>query len=140
MLDRFNRNLNYLRISVTDRCNLRCRYCMPEEGIKLLPHDEILSFDEITDFTRVAVKHGVTKVRITGGEPLVRKGIVTLVTMLSGIEGIKDLSMTTNGILLKQFAGGLRSAGLQRINISLDTVDPDKIFIYYKIRISEGCI
>jgi cyclic pyranopterin phosphate synthase len=126
MLDRFNRNLDYLRISVTDRCNLRCRYCMPEEGIKLLSHNDILSFDEITDFTRHSVKYGITKVRITGGEPLVRRGIVTLVSMLAKIDGIKDLSMTTNGILLKQFAGDLKSAGLRRVNISLDTVDHEK--------------
>lgn len=126
MLDRFNRKLDYLRISVTDRCNLRCRYCMPEEGIKLLRHEEILSFDEIADFTRIAVEYGVTKVRITGGEPLVRKGIVTLVSLLAGITGIKDLSMTTNGVLLADYAADLKSSGLQRVNISLDTVDKDK--------------
>jgi cyclic pyranopterin phosphate synthase len=126
VLDRFNRSLNYLRISVTDRCNLRCRYCMPEEGIRLLRHDEILSFDEIADFTKHAVDFGITKVRITGGEPLVRRGIVTLVEMLSSINGIKDLSMTTNGVLLKEFASQLKVAGLQRINISLDTVDSEK--------------
>jgi cyclic pyranopterin phosphate synthase len=99
---------------------------MPEEGIKLLRHEEILSFDEITDFTKLAVDQGITKVRITGGEPLVRRGIVTLVSMLTQIEGIKDLSMTTNGILLKHFADELKSAGLQRVNISLDTVDHKK--------------
>jgi len=126
MYDRFNRLINYLRISVTDRCNLRCRYCMPEEGIRLLRHEDILSFDEITDITEIAVANGVTKVRITGGEPLVRKGIVTLVRMLSAIKGIKDLSMTTNGTLLGQFADDLRNAGLQRVNISLDTIDPVK--------------
>jgi cyclic pyranopterin phosphate synthase len=122
--DRFNRELDYLRISVTDRCNLRCRYCMPEEGIKLLSHDEILSFDEITGFVKAAVAKGVKKVRLTGGEPLVRKGIVTLVSMLSAIDGIKDLSMTTNGVLLGQYAEDLKKAGLHRVNISLDTVDP----------------
>lgn len=126
MFDRFDRNLNYLRISVTDRCNLRCIYCMPEEGIKLFHHEEILTFNEIAGFTKVAVSKGVTKVRITGGEPLVRKGITALVRMISDIEGIKDLSMTTNGILLKQYANELRAAGLQRINISLDTIDPEK--------------
>lgn len=124
MYDRFKRRIGYLRISVTDRCNLRCRYCMPEEGIKLLGHNDILTFDEIADFTRVAVSMGITKVRITGGEPLVRKGIVTLVGMIAGIDGIKDLSMTSNGTLLKDFASDLKKAGLQRINISLDTVDP----------------
>jgi GTP 3',8-cyclase len=126
VLDRYNRNINYLRISVTDRCNLRCTYCMPEDGIHLLHHNDILTFDEIRDFTKIAVAGGVTKVRITGGEPLVRKGITTLVEMISDIKEIKDLSMTTNGVLLKQFAGELKSAGLQRINISLDTVDPEK--------------
>ena len=126
MLDRFNRELNYLRISVTDRCNLRCTYCMPEEGIKLFRHEEILTFSEITGFTRAAVANGVTKVRLTGGEPLVRRGITALVRMIAKIEGIEDLSMTTNGTLLKLFARELKSAGLQRVNISLDTVDPDK--------------
>ena len=125
MLDRYNRTINYLRISVTDRCNLRCTYCMPEEGIRLLSHGEILSYDEIRDFTMAAVANGIDKVRLTGGEPLVRKGIVTLVKMISGIDGIKDLSMTTNGILLKRYAPELREAGLHRVNVSLDTVDPD---------------
>ena len=126
MLDKFNRTINYLRISVTDRCNLRCRYCMPEEGIELLRHEDILSFDEIAAFTEVAVKHGVNKVRITGGEPLVRKGIATLVRMIAGIDGIADFSMTTNGVLLKDFAEDLKTAGLHRVNISLDTIDPEK--------------
>ena len=102
---------------------------MPEEGIQLLRHEDILSFDEIKDFTEVAVANGVTKVRITGGEPLVRKGITTLVRMISEIKGIKDLSMTTNGVLLKQFADELRAAGLHRVNISLDTIDPEKFKI-----------
>jgi GTP 3',8-cyclase len=126
MYDSYNRNLNYLRISVTDRCNLRCTYCMPEEGIKLFRHEEILTFSEIAEFTRVAVSKGVTKVRLTGGEPLVRKGITALVRMISEIKGIDDLSMTTNGTLLKQFAKQLKEAGLHRVNISLDTIDPEK--------------
>ncbi|MCF8228885.1 MAG: radical SAM protein [Bacteroidales bacterium] len=125
MYDRFNRKINYLRISVTDRCNLRCKYCMPEEGIKLLPHEAILSYREIFDVVEVAVKLGIDKVRLTGGEPLVRKGIVDLVGMIASIKGIKDLSMTTNGILLKDFAVKLKHAGLQRVNISLDTMDPE---------------
>jgi cyclic pyranopterin phosphate synthase len=124
--DKFDRRLNYLRISVTDRCNLRCRYCMPEEGIRLLRHEDILSYHEIADFTRAAVKKGINKVRITGGEPLVRKGIVTLISMLSEIDGIDDFSMTTNGTLLKQYARDLYAAGLQRVNISLDTTDRKK--------------
>lgn len=125
MFDRFNRTINYLRISVTDRCNLRCIYCMPEEGIRQLDHSDILSFEEIADFTRMAVANGITKVRLTGGEPLARKNIVELVAMLAAIEGLEDLSMTTNGILLSKFASDLKKSGLNRINISLDTVNPD---------------
>ena len=126
MLDRYNRNINYLRISVTDRCNLRCVYCMPEEGVALLGHGDILSYDEITGFTRTAVAHGIDKVRITGGEPLVRKDITILVQMLSSIEGIRDLSLTTNGTLLAGYADDLKKAGLHRVNISLDTIDPER--------------
>ena len=126
MLDRFDRKITYLRISVTDRCNLRCRYCMPEEGVKLISHEDILTYDEITAFTRVAVAAGINKVRITGGEPLVRKGITSLVEMISAIEGVTDLSMTTNGILLTEYAAPLAAAGLMRVNVSLDTLDPDK--------------
>lgn len=126
MFDRYNRSINYLRISVTDRCNLRCTYCMPEEGIQQLEHADILSFEEIAEFTKLAVANGITKVRLTGGEPLVRKDIVELVAMLSAIDGLEDLSMTTNGILLPKFALDLKKAGLNRINISLDTVNPDK--------------
>lgn len=126
MFDRYSRSIDYLRISVTDRCNLRCTYCMPEDGIQLLDHSDILSFEEIVVFTRFAVQNGITKVRITGGEPLVRKGIVELVTMLAKIDGLEDLSMTTNGILLPEFARDLKLAGLNRINISLDTVDQNR--------------
>jgi len=126
MLDKFNRKINYLRISVTDRCNLRCTYCMPEEGIELLRHQDILTFDEIVKVTRIAVSLGVNKVRITGGEPLVRKGIVNLVRMIAEIKGVNDFGMTTNGILLDKFATELAQAGLQRINISLDTMNPEK--------------
>lgn len=124
MYDRYNRRINYLRISVTDRCNLRCVYCMPAEGVVPLSHSDILSFDEITEVAKIAVDLGIDKVRITGGEPLVRKGIVDLVSMLSAISGINDLSMTTNGILLDRFAGQLAGAGLNRVNVSLDTLDP----------------
>ena len=125
MFDRFNRPINYLRISVTDRCNLRCTYCMPEEGIQNLDHSEILSFEEITEFTRLAVANGITKLRLTGGEPLVRKGIVDLVARLAAIEGLEDLSMTTNGTLLSKFAVELKKAGLKRVNISLDSVNSE---------------
>lgn len=124
MYDCYNRKINYLRISVTDRCNLRCDYCMPAQGIQLLNHNDILRFEEILEFTKIAVNKGIDKVRITGGEPLVRKGIVNFVQQLSQINGIKDISMTTNGILLEEFAKPLKEAGLQRVNISLDSTDP----------------
>ena len=126
MLDKYNRKLNYLRVSVTDRCNLRCTYCMPEDGVTMLPHKEILSFDEIVDVIKVGVDYGINKVRLTGGEPLVRRGIVDLIDMIWQVEGVKDLSMTTNAVLLDQFAEDLAKAGLQRVNISLDTVDAEK--------------
>jgi GTP 3',8-cyclase len=123
MFDHYQRRIDYLRISVTDKCNLRCVYCMPPQGVPLKLHDDMLSFEEITEFTRVAVASGMTKVRLTGGEPLVRRGIVDLVAMLAGIEGIADLAMTTNGTLLAPLAADLAAAGLQRVNISLDTLD-----------------
>jgi len=124
MYDRFKRKINYLRISVTDLCNLRCCYCMPAEGVKLMRHDDILSFEEITAVTRQAVELGVNKVRLTGGEPLVRRDILTLVNMLGQIEGIRDYAMTTNGVLLPEYASDLKAAGIQRLNISLDTLNP----------------
>lgn len=126
MFDSFNRRLTYLRVSVTDRCNLRCTYCMPAEGIRLMNHADILTFEEITEIVRTAVEMGVTKVRITGGEPLVRRGIVSLVESVAAIPGILDFGLTTNGILLAGFAKELAAAGLHRINISLDTTDPGR--------------
>ncbi len=126
MLDSFKRKINYLRISVTDRCNLRCTYCMPEEGIKLLNHEDILSFDEIVKVVETGVEYGINKVRLTGGEPLVRKGIVDLVAMIWNVMGVKDLSMTTNGIMLGKYAEDLKKAGLRRVNISLDTINAEK--------------
>lgn len=126
MYDKYNRKINYLRISVTDRCNLRCVYCMPEEGVKLMKHEEILSFDEIVHVSKVAVNMGVDKIRITGGEPLVRRGIVELVERIAKIDGVKDLGMTTNGIVLDKFAQPLADAGLHRVNISLDTLNPKR--------------
>ena len=126
MYDRFNRNIHYLRISVTDRCNLRCKYCMPETGIKPLMHKDILSYEEIVSFTEIAVGKGIDKVRITGGEPLTRKNVVYLIQLLANIDGIKDLSLTTNGILLREFAEPMKDAGLKRVNVSLDTVDPSR--------------
>ncbi|MEJ2648430.1 MAG: radical SAM protein, partial [Sedimentisphaerales bacterium] len=136
MIDGFGRKISYLRISVTDRCNLRCRYCMPEEGIRLLNHSDIMSFEEIVELTRIAVSMGITKVKLTGGEPLVRKGIVKLVESIAAIEGIEDFGMTTNGTLLAQYAHGLADAGLKRVNISLDTINSAK----YKELTRCGCI
>ncbi len=126
MYDCFNRRINYLRVSVTDRCNLRCTYCMPPEGVTLLPHAEILNFDEITEVVRYGVSMGIDKVRITGGEPLVRQGIVDLVARIAAIKGITDLAMTTNGINLSEYASDLKKAGLHRVNISLDTLDANE--------------
>jgi GTP 3',8-cyclase len=126
MYDLYNRKIDYLRVSITDRCNLRCTYCMPAEGVSLLEHKEILSFEEIVAVIREAVILGVTKVRITGGEPLVRKGVISLIEKIADIKGISDFGLTTNGILLSEFAAGLAKAGLHRINISLDTLDPEK--------------
>jgi len=126
MYDRFNRKINYLRISVTDRCNLRCRYCMPAEGVPAMKHSDILTYDEIVEFVEIAAAAGVDKVRITGGEPLVRKGIVSLIARLSKIQGINDLAMTSNGIFLNKLAQPLADAGLKRVNISLDTMNPLK--------------
>jgi len=126
MYDPYNRNISYLRISVTDKCNLRCRYCMPEEGVALIQHKDILTFEEIVEVVKYAVAMGVFKIRLTGGEPLVRKGIVDLVRMIANIPEIKDLSMTTNGILLDKYAQELKKAGLMRVNISLDTLDPEQ--------------
>jgi cyclic pyranopterin phosphate synthase len=125
-LDAFDRPIEYLRVSVTDRCNLRCVYCMPEEGVSDIPHARILRYEEIERVVRVAVGMGVKHVRITGGEPLVRRGVVDLVAMLDEIEGLDDLSMTTNGVLLPRYAGALAEAGLDRVNVSLDTLDPER--------------
>jgi len=124
--DSFQRPINYLRISVTDRCNLRCIYCMPREGISLLPRNEIPSYEEIEAVARAAAKLGINKVRLTGGEPLVRSELTHLVHMLSQIEGIDDISLTTNGVLLKQYAASLRQAGLRRVNVSLDTLKRER--------------
>ena len=123
--DSLGRPLRDLRISVTDRCNLRCQYCMPAGGVEMLDHAAILSFEEIADLARCAVDMGAAKVRLTGGEPLVRRDIVTLVEMLGRIDGIRDLAITTNGLLLERFADDLARAGLRRVNVSLDTTDPE---------------
>jgi cyclic pyranopterin phosphate synthase len=126
LVDSFGRVHTDLRVSVTDRCNIRCQYCMPEEGVEFKPHAAILTFEEIQRTVRVAVKLGVRKLRLTGGEPLVRHGICQLVEMLAAIDGIDDLAMTTNGVLLAQYAESLKRAGIQRLNISLDTLSREK--------------
>ena len=120
------REFRYLRVSVTDRCNLRCRYCMPPQGISLLRHQDILSYEELAAVARAAASLGVTSVRITGGEPLARRGIANLVRLLREIDGLADLSMTTNGTLLAPAAEALARAGLDRVNISMDSLDPDE--------------
>lgn len=125
MLDRFKREIFYLRISVTDRCNLRCIYCMPAKGIKLKRAKEILSYEKIIQIVREAAKLGIYKIRLTGGEPLVRKNISYLVSQLKAINGIQEVSMTTNGVLLASMALELKEAGLDRLNISLDALDPE---------------
>lgn len=126
MKDRYGRTIKYLRLSVTDLCNCRCVYCMGENGVPRLPHSAILSFEEMEEIVRAAVSLGVTKVRLTGGEPLVRRGIDELVRRLRGIEGVEELAMTTNGARLAEYAARLKSAGLDRLNVSLDTLDPEK--------------
>jgi cyclic pyranopterin phosphate synthase len=118
--------VDYLRLSITDRCNLRCSYCMPPEGVPPRTHEEILSYEELAAVARVAADCGISKVRITGGEPLVRRGCADLVGMLARTSGIRDISLTTNGILLPHYASALRREGLRRVNISLDTLDPER--------------
>jgi cyclic pyranopterin phosphate synthase len=124
--DSFQRPINYLRISVTDRCNLRCVYCMPQEGISLMSHYDILSYEEIYTLVKVAAELGISRIRLTGGEPLVRAGLSDLVRLIAGIDTITDISLTTNGILLAQHAAHLKEAGLMRVNVSLDTLKPEK--------------
>ncbi len=124
MRDGHGRVIDYLRISLTDRCNFRCIYCMPEDGVDMMSHDQIMRIEEIEAIARVATRIGIRSVRLTGGEPLVRKGVVELVESLSDMEGINNISLTTNGVLLPQMASDLKRAGLSRVNISLDTLDP----------------
>lgn len=125
MIDGHGRKINYLRLSVTDRCNFRCRYCMPAEGVPLLPHGEILSYEELHLVARTAVTLGIEKIRVTGGEPLVRRGILGFLSRLAGIPGLRQLVLTTNGLLLEEMAEPLKSAGVQRLNISLDSLVPE---------------
>jgi len=126
LFDSYGRRLNYLRISVTDLCNLRCMYCMPQEGIQKLAHHEVMTLEELLEVAGALVELGIDKIRITGGEPLVRKGIVSLIKELSQYDGLREIAMTTNGILLGRYAAELKAAGLKRVNISVDTLDPEK--------------
>jgi cyclic pyranopterin phosphate synthase len=126
LIDTYGRHVDYLRISVTDHCNLRCSYCTPFSGRAHLPRSEILSYEEMFTVAKAAVMTGITKIRITGGEPLVRKGLAGFCKMLSGINGLESLALTTNGVLLKEFAQPLFEAGVRRVNVSLDTLKPQR--------------
>ena len=126
LIDTCNRRLNYLRISITDRCNLKCRYCQPFGGLAKLKHSEILRYEEIIHLTRIAARLGIEKVRITGGEPLVRKGVYSFLDRLAAIDGLQEISLTTNGVSLRPNLRRLYDIGLRRINVSLDTLDAKK--------------
>ena len=126
LIDPYNRHLNYLRISITDRCNLKCIYCVPRDLIPRLSHDDILTYEEILRLVRIGIKLGISKIRVTGGEPLVRKGVYGFLADLSGIDGLADLSLTTNGVSLKANLKKIKAAGIKRINISLDTLNRTK--------------
>ena len=126
LIDKYNRAINYLRISITDRCNLRCIYCIPRGGIAKLKHGDILTYEEIIRLTRIAVNLGVYKVRLTGGEPLVRKGIYEFIPQLTALSGLEEVSLTTNGIYLKENLERIKASGIKRINVSLDTLNREK--------------
>lgn len=126
MRDKFGRQIDYIRISLTDRCNLRCKYCMPEEGVKLLKHEDILTYEEIIILSKIFISLGIKNFKLTGGEPLVRRDVSQLVKSLKNIEGIGEVTMTTNGVLLEEYGSDLVEAGIDRINISLDSLNPTK--------------
>ena len=126
MIDNLGRNITYLRVSLTDKCNLRCRYCMPEEGVCKRSHHEMMTEDEIVTAVKAAASLGIHKVRLTGGEPLVKKNVVSVCRRVAAVEGIREVCLTTNGIMLPELGRQLREAGVNRINLSLDTLDPDK--------------
>ncbi len=126
MIDQFGRRINYLRLSVTDKCDLRCRYCMPAEGICKKDHADMLTEDEMIAAVEAAASLGITKLRITGGEPLVKKNILSICRRAAAVEGIREVALTTNGLRLTQMASALREAGVKRLNISLDSLDPEK--------------
>ena len=126
MQDKNHRTISYLRLSVTDRCNLRCIYCMPEEGVQFIPHSEILTYEEMLYLVRLCVRRGVRKVRVTGGEPLVRSGFTGFLRSLSQVAGVEEVCLTTNGVLLKRYAAQIRDCGICRINVSLDSLKPER--------------
>lgn len=126
LIDRYGRHLTYLRVSVTDRCNLRCRYCMPRINFSLLPHDKILTYEEILKACSAFAAIGITKVRLTGGEPLVRRDLIKLAERLTEINGLEEICITTNGVLLEKYADALFKTGIRHINISLDSMNPDR--------------
>lgn len=126
MQDQFGRPIEYLRMSVTDRCNLRCRYCMPEEGVAGLAHSDVLRYEELLRVAGAACRLGIRKIRVTGGEPLVRRGIVDFIRQLGRLSGKPEIALTTNGLLLADYAEELKDAGLSRVNVSLDTLQPDR--------------
>jgi cyclic pyranopterin phosphate synthase len=133
MIDSFGRRIHYARISITDLCNLRCRYCMPEEGVPKKDCREILRIEDFVEIAQVIVELGIDKIRISGGEPLVRRGVLTLMEEIGKIDGIKDFAITTNGVLLPKYAQALREAGVRRVNISLDTFDAEKYRFHYSL-------
>jgi len=126
LFDNHHRVINYLRLSVTDRCNLRCVYCIPEQGVPFMAHSDILTYEEMLHIVGLCIQQGIRKVRLTGGEPLVRKGFIGFVERLCKIEGLDEITLTTNGVLLKDFARALRNCGICRINVSMDTLKPDR--------------
>lgn len=128
MVDNNNRIINYLRLSVTDKCNLRCIYCMPEEGVKFMPHAEILTYEEMLVIIKLCIQKGIRKLRLTGGEPLIRKGVIDFIKKVSELDGLEEVTLTTNGVYLKEFAHSLRQSGIYRINVSMDTLRPDRFF------------
>ena len=140
MLDRYGRNITYLRLSVTELCNLRCRYCMPEEGVCKKEHGEMLTEEEIVLAVETAAELGVNKLRITGGEPLVKKNIVSICARTAAVPGIREVCMTTNGLLLPQLAKPLKDAGVRRLNISLDTLDADKYRFITRLGSLQGAV
>ena len=140
MIDRLGRSITYLRLSITDRCNLRCRYCMPEEGICQKSHSDMLTEDEMITAVEAAAALGITKLRITGGEPLIKRNVLAICQRAAAVEGIREVALTTNGVLLPKFAKPLKDAGISRLNISLDTLDPERYAYITRIGKLDGVL